>query len=451
MAFPFAAVTDSSGNLYISDSKNNRVRIVAPGGTISTVAGNGWTGTAQGDGGPASTASVYLPQGLAVDVAGNLYIADTLNNRIRRVSAADGTISTVAGTGTAGKSGDGGLATSAQLNNPWAVAVDAAGDLFIADYLNSRIREVTPNGIINTIAGGTGIGYTGDNVNIPATNAKLNFPTGVTVDSSGHVYIADSGNNVIRMLTPQAPGVTSGGVVSAAAFGGFSSVAPGSWIEIYGSNLSVGSRSWNTGDFSGATAPTSLDGTSVTIGGQAAFIDYISGGQVNVQVPSGVGSGSQPLVVKTPYGTSATYTVNVNTVQPGLLAPASFNIGGTQYAAALFDDGKTYVLPTGAIAGVTSRPAKAGDTITVYGVGFGPVSPTTPAGQIAQQKNNLTTAVQFSFGQTPAQATYSGLEPTAVGLYQFNLVVPAVIAGRTPLTFTLGGSSGTQTLYVATQ
>lgn len=447
MAFPFAVVTDSYGNLYISDSKNNRVRMVA-NGNISLFAGNGWSGTAQGDGGQAAVASLYEPYGLAVDAAGNLYIADSANNRVRRV-AANGIISTVAGNGTAGVSGDGGPATSAELNRPFAVAVDAGGNLFIADYNNWRIREVTPNGIITTIAGGTGVGYTGDG--FIATNAKLNFPTGVAVDSSGHVYIADSSNNVIRMLTPMAPSVPGGSIASAGAFGGFQSAAPGSWIEIYGSNLSADSRSWSTADFSGSTAPAALDGTSVTIGGQAAFVYYISGGQIDVQVPSGVASGPQPVVVKTPFGNSSSYTLTVNSVQPGLLAPPNFKIAGTQYVTAQFSDG-TYVLPTGAIAGYTSRPAKAGDIITIYGIGFGPVSPATPAGQIAPANTILATPVQFTFGQSPATANYSGLAPNAVGLYQFNLVVPAVTpGGKTALTFTLGGTAGTQTLFVATQ
>lgn len=142
------------------------------------------------------------------------------------------------------------------------------------------------------------------------------------------------------------PSIKPGGVVSASSFGQFKSIAPGSWIEIFGSNLSTNSRSWTGADFSGVNAPTSLDGTKVTVGGQAAFIDYISPGQVNAQVPSNVGTGPQPIVVTTAAGASAPYSITVNSVQPGLLALPSFSFGGKQNVVALFPTGRpTFFLP----------------------------------------------------------------------------------------------------------
>ena len=264
--------------------------MVTPDGNINAYIGTGWTVTGC-DNGPAVNITVQKPLGLATDSAGNVYIADSQNDCIRMVTPG-GQIMTVAGTGTAGVSGDGGPATSAKLNRPFSQAVDGSGDIFIADYNNSRIRMVTPDGTINTIAGGTGVGYTGDNTGIVATNARLNQPSSVVLDNAGHIYIADFANNVVRMLTPTGPSVASGGVISAQAFGAFPTVAPGSWIEIYGSNLSIDRRSWGSADFQGNTGPTSLDGTTVTIGGQAAYVDFISGGQINVQVPSGVPSGN---------------------------------------------------------------------------------------------------------------------------------------------------------------
>ena len=214
----------------------------------------------------------------------------------------------------------------------------------------------------------------------------------------------------------------------------------------------LSSRSWTGGDFSGVNAPTSLDGTKVTIGGQFAFIDYISPTQVNAQVPSNVGTGSQPVIVTTTAGSSAASTITVNTAQPGLLAPSSFIVGGKLYVVAVFNDGATFVLPPGAIAGVPSRRAKAGDSITLYGVGFGAVTPNTPAGQVVQQTNTLAAQLHFLLGQTEAMVSYDGLAPNAVGLYQFNVTVPNVAASDTvPLTFTLGGVAGTQTLYIAVQ
>ena len=450
---PFGLATDSSGNLYIADSANHRIRVVAPTGTVSTVAGDGNyrtppVGAFAGDGGAATGAALNSPYGICLDSSGNLYIADSGNHRIRKVDT-NGIITTVAGTGTAGVAGDGGPALKAQLNRPWDVKVDSAGDLFIADYNNSRIRMVTPDGVIKTIAGGTGTGYTGDG--FIATNAQLNEPTGIAIDTNGNIYIADSANYVIRELTPVAPSLNSNGVISAAAFGGFASIAPGSWIEIYGANLAGDLRSWNSGDFKGVNAPASLDGTSVTIGGQAAFIDFISGGQIDAQVPSNVPAGSQPLVVTTATGSTAAYTITVNATQPGMLAPPSFNINGTQYVVAQFPDG-TYVLPPNAISGVNSRRANPGDTLTIYGIGFGPVTPNIPAGQIVQQTNQLVTPPQILFGQTPGTVTFAGLVQGNVGLYQFNVVVPNVTAGdKVPVTFTLGGVSGSQTLFTAVQ
>jgi len=446
--YPLGLAIDSSGDLYIADSFNHRIRIVTPDGNINTYAGLSPTGGYSGDGGPATNANLNRPFGICVDAAGNLYIADSSNNRIRKVTPG-GTISTVAGTGTAGSAGDGGPATKAQLNRPYDVKVDSAGDLYIADYGNSRIRMVTPDGIIHTIAGGSGPGYTGDGG--AAVGAEINQPTGIALAANGTIYIADSANNVIRLLTPTAPSVSAGGVVSAGAFGGFSAIAPGSWIEIYGTNLSVDSRQWSTSDFQGNNAPTSLDGTSVSIGGQNAFVDYISGGQVNAQVPSGAAAGTQTLTVKTANGTSAAYSVTVNSTEPGMLAPPSFNIGGTQYLVAQFTD-NTYVLPPGAIAGVASRRAKAGDTITIYGVGFGAVNPNIPAGQIVTVTNFLVVAPQILFGSTPATVQYAGLASGYVGLYQFNVVVPSVTASdKVPVSFTLGGVPGTQTFYTAVQ
>jgi len=441
---PFGLAIDSAGDVYISDSANNRVRRVTPDGTINTFAGNGSAGYS-GDGGPALSASLNAPCGIALDSSGNLYIADSSNDRIRKV-APNGTITTVAGNGTAGFSGDGGLATSAQLNRPFGVAVDAGGDLFIVDYLNSRIRQVTASGVINTVAGHTGFGYSGDGS--AATSALMNFPSGLALDPSGLVYIADADNNVIRLLTPTAPAVS--GAISADQFGAFTSAAPGSWIEIYGTNLAADARSWTLADFSSETAPAALDGTSVTIGGQSAYVAYISGSQVNVQVPN-VAPGTQQIAVKNAGGTGANYAFTVNAAQPGLFAPPSFKINGTQYVVALFADG-TYVLPPGAIPGITSRRANPGDIITFYGTGFGPVTPQFLPGQVVQQNNTLTSAFQVFFGQTQATVRYAGLASDYVGLYQINVVVPNISASdAVPLTFTLNGTGGAQTLFTAAQ
>lgn len=245
---------------------------------------------------------------------------------------------------------------------------------------------------------------------------------------------------------------TSQGVISASGYGGFAAVAPGTWIEIYGTNLAnVNSQTWASSDFNGNAAPTALAGTSVTIGGQAAFIDYVSPGQVNAQVPSTVTTGSQPVIVSTPGGTSVAYAVTVNTTEPGLLAPSVFNLSAGQYVAALFPDNVTYVLPPGSVSGVTSARAKPGDTIILYGIGFGTVTPNIPAGQIVSESNSLNGKFSVSFGGVPATVSFSGaLVSGYLGLYQFNVVVPNVPASDTvPLTFSLGGTNGTQNLIIS--
>ncbi len=186
---------DSAGNLYIADSNNERIRKVS-NGVITTVAGNGSAGFS-GDSGPATSAALAYPLCVSVDSAGNLYIGDSGNGRIRKVS--NGVITTVAGGGTGGFSGDG-PATSAQFSDIRGIAVDSAGNLYIVDSPGS-IRKVS-NGVITTVAGnGTSWGFSGDNG--PGDSALLNAARGIAVDSAGNVYIADMNNNRIRVLTQQ--------------------------------------------------------------------------------------------------------------------------------------------------------------------------------------------------------------------------------------------------------
>jgi sugar lactone lactonase YvrE len=194
--YPSGVAFDASGNLYIADNDNNRIRKVDTNGIITTVAGNGQNGYS-GDGGAATNASLEGPFGVACDTSGNLFIADLFNNRIRKVDT-NGIITTVAGNGGAGYSGDGGAATNASLYYPEGVAVDTMGNLYIADYQNSRIRKVNTNGIITTVAGKIGFGYSGDGG--AATNATLYLPTAVAFDASGNLYIADADNERIRKV-----------------------------------------------------------------------------------------------------------------------------------------------------------------------------------------------------------------------------------------------------------
>jgi uncharacterized protein (TIGR03437 family) len=485
---------DSSGNLYIADPDNYVIRKVS-GTTITTFAGSNALGAGgTGDHGLATSAQLSKPTGLALDAAGNLYIADTGNSRIRMVAASNSYITTlstgsavlsspkgvavdaagrvyiadtdncrilkvtpsgsititttVAGSdsGACGYSGDGGPAASALLDHPSGVALDAAGNLYIADTFNQRIRRVSAaTGTITTLAGNRFSGYTGDGGS--SASAELSFPLAVLVDPHGNIYVSDTQNSVIRLMTAAPPAIN--GVITSSGFGGFTSIAPGAFIEIYGSNLAADSLNWGS-SFNGVNAPTLLAGTTVTIGGQPAFIAYASPGQVNALVPSNVGTGQQQITVTTAIGTSNSYTITVNPTAAGLLAPGYLNIGGVQYVGALFPDYQTFVAPPGAIPGYTSRRARPGDVIVIYGIGFGPVNPNIPAGQVVPGNTALTLPFQIFFG--PAQATlqYSGLAPSLVGVYQFNVVVPNIPpSDAVPVTFTLGGVNGAQTLYTS--
>jgi len=209
--YPHGVAVDASGNIYIADTNNYVIRkVTASTGDISTVAGNGTSGYS-GDGAAATSAELGTPRGLALDSSGNIYIGDTFYNVVRKVTVSTGYISTVAGNGSSGYTGDGGLATSATLNNPSYLALDASGNLFISDLYNYVVREVS-GGYINTVAGGGTpcIGksdFLGDGC--AATNAELAEPEGIALDSYGNLYIADCGAQTVREVV-KSTGAISG-------------------------------------------------------------------------------------------------------------------------------------------------------------------------------------------------------------------------------------------------
>ncbi len=245
LAGPLGLTIDTAGNLYIADTGNHRIRkVAAVTGIISTVAGNGSTpdgvrGGFSGDGGPATSAALYDPYGVTLDAEGNLYIADTLNNRIRKVSAQNGVIATVAGNGSEEFSGDGGPATTAGLGGPSAVAVDSAGNLYIADQYNHRIRKVqAETGTITTVAGSFPPGDRGDGG--PATAAGLAQPRGVALDSAGNFYIAElSGSRIRKVVSGIITSVAGNGSTEFSGDGGAAtaaglSVPPGLTVDSQG-------------------------------------------------------------------------------------------------------------------------------------------------------------------------------------------------------------------------
>jgi hypothetical protein len=246
---PGPVAVDTAGNVYFIDQGNAfRIRkITAATGIITTIAGNGTLGYT-GDGGPATAAEFWEPLGIAVDTAGNVYIGDTGNNRIRKITASTGIVTTIAGSGysggiTGGFSGDGGLATSAALNGPAGIALDAAGNIFVVDG-QSRVRKITAStGIITTVAGNGTFGYSGDGG--PATAAAFNQPYYLALDAAGNIYVADSRNSCIRKITASTGVITTvagnttfgysgdGGPATAASFDVITSLASTAAGDLY--------------------------------------------------------------------------------------------------------------------------------------------------------------------------------------------------------------------------
>lgn len=403
---------DSAGNLYIADSGNNRIRKVS-NGVITTVAGNGTCGFS-GDNGPATNAQLCNPLSVAVDSAGNLYIEDS--GRIRKVS--NGVITTVAGIGFgSGPSDDNGPAVSTGLGDPRGIAVDSAGNLYIADYY---IRKVS-NGVMTSVAGNGTAGFSGDNG--PGTSAELNNPRGIAVDSAGNVYIADTFNNRIRVLTPAASGPTASSpaitAVTNAASGLGGPIAPGEIVVLYGSGLgpaqTTSARVGGDGLYD-----TALAGTRVQFDGIAAPMLYTSATQVAAIVPYEVTGASAQVTVTYQGQTSASVTAALADSAPGLFTSGSTGQG---QAAAVNQNGSI---------NSASTPAPIGGIISLFATGEGQSSPTGVDGKPATAPFPtpvLGVSVTIG-GVTVNDLQFAGGAPGEVaGMLQINVAIPA---GVTP-------------------
>ena len=437
---PHSVAVDDSGNLYIADSGNNRIRLVSAGGNIQTFAGNGLP-TFAGDGGPAAKASLSTPNFVLLDHSGNLFIADTGAHRIRKV-APDGIIHTIGGNGTVGFAGDGGPATAAQFSTPQSLAIDATGNLYIADDPVDTIRKINPEGIVTTFAGIPGKqGNGGDGG--PANQALLNVPFGVAVDAAGNVWIADTGNAEIRVVTPDGlintvsnmPAValapdTNGnmyvasnllqgrlgylytGALSFPPFAPFvpwiriqnasgtsgGAVAPGMITAIYGGDLGPQQGVIAAPDSTG-TYGNSLGGVQVFFNDVAAPILYAQASQINVIVPFEV-AGVNTVNIHVEYNgmSSNTNTLPVTAAFPGIFEV--LNPDGTQ---------------NGPLPG---EPATQGSVLEVLATGGGQTKPAGVDGAF------INTPLPILLAQVQASIQYpTGPHQTAV------LPAPVVYAG----------------------
>jgi trimeric autotransporter adhesin len=355
--------------VYIADTGNQRIRELLPNGTITTVAGNGTQGAA-GDGGAATAAELSLPTGVTLDSTGNLYITDQGNNRVRLVST-NGTISTFAGAATYAL-GDGGLATAAQLSAPSSVAVDASGNVYIADTGHNRIRVVSGGSAGNTIdtLAGTGVCcYSGDGG--PATAAQLNAPWGLLLDASGRLYVADSGNNSVRLIqTAPSGGLPTISAITNGASNQTGAVADGEIVVIYGSGLGPAQIVAAPG---GAQSPQQLDGVTVLVNGTPASLIYVSAGQLSAIIPNGIAGANAQVVVQYQSLSSAPTAVPLTVASPALFTA---NSSGSGQALAVNSDGSSngasHPAPQGSVLtlfvnGVVSQFLAGALSVTIEG------------------------------------------------------------------------------------
>ncbi len=432
-----ASIMFAGGNLYIADSSNHDIRRVGADGTISTVAGNGVKGFS-GDGGPATSASLATPLGMAMDSFGNLYFADADNNRVRRIGPG-GVITTVAGNGAGQFAGDQGLAVNASLNIPEDVAFDAAGNLFVADAGNNRVREVDGAGIITTFAGSAQNGFSGDGG--PATQAMLNFPWGLTTNAAGIVYIADRVNNRVRTVSAGGgtglPAIADGSTVNGASF--VNIIAPGAIVSISGTNLAGASLSATS-----VPLPTVLGETSVTFNGAAVPLFFVSSGRIIAQAPFSLpASGAVSIQVARGGNSSASRTATVAAVSPGI-----FVIDQSSGAGAVLH-ARDYSLVS------ANSPARPGESLLIYCTGLGPLRVSVGSGNRAPNAPPLAETLYLptvTIAGLPASVTFSGLAPGLVGMYQITVQAPAGMpSGSQAVQITTGGAVSNIATIVASQ
>jgi uncharacterized protein (TIGR03437 family) len=408
---PRGVAVDEAGNVYIADSGNHRLRRVSPEGEIVTVGGSGVRGYS-GDYGLATEALFDTPAGLAVDERGSLYVADRGNHRIRKIRS-DGFVFPVAGNGLPGFGGDGGEALQASLNEPADVAVDEDGSVWIADTSNHRIRRVRPDGVIVTEAGAGQGSFGGDGGD--ARYATLNFPSGIAA-KRGAVYVADLQNSRIRRLSRiQAPPVTDPvgecTLVHGATFEE-GAVAPGQIATVFGSAIGPKEAVFARLSASG-TLSAELGGAEVHFDGVPAPLFYAGGEQINLQVPSSVRPGADATVeVRLNGAPVCRSSVPVAESAPGLFTLA----GSPGRVVALNEDGSL---------NSEYQPAEKGSVMILYATGEGATNPPTADGAPASHPLPLPILpVNVRISGFPVEILYAGTAPGFAGLMQINIRLP---------------------------
>jgi uncharacterized protein (TIGR03437 family) len=432
MNVPFTMQLDSKGNLYFVDYQNHRIREITTDGNINTIAGSGNGATvAEADGSLAPSTNM-TPGYIALGPDGTLYYSDDGNPnagvpRVRKIDPKTNMVTTVAGNGTRAYAGDGGPATKASFVTADGIALDSAGDIYIADWGNARIRKVSADGTIATYAGTGSGGYTGDGG--PALSATFNGPTGLYSDSLNNIYVADLNNMRIRKIS-SVPTVSMSGVVNGASFVS-GALVPGEIATVFGTNLT-----FSNGINLAASLPlaTNLLNVQVMVNGTAApifAVDNVNGQQqINFQVPYEIAGLSSATVQVIDNGAAGnTVTVPVVTAQPGVF---TYTVGNTTFGAILHAN---YALAN------TSSPATANETVLIYCTGLGVVTPSATDGAAAVGASQTMAAPTVTMGGVQSQISYSGLAPGFVGLYQINAVVPmGVPSGNQPVIITINGT-----------
>ncbi|OJJ23432.1 hypothetical protein BKI52_03465 [marine bacterium AO1-C] len=437
LSTPQDMVIDATGNLYILDYSNRRIRKVSTSGTITTIVGTGVSGYS-GDGGQASTAQITIPTGLAIDGSNNLYFTDVNNHRVRKINLNTGIISTVAGTGVSGYSGDGGPATSAQISSPGGIAVDAAGNIYFGDFSLAGVRKIdATTGNISTIAGKGIRGYSGDGG--LGTSATFDYIRGMAVDASGNIYVSDFHASTVRKLTPASEinlkqsttSIASGG---SQVFGTTTFNTPKT-ISFTIENTGIGAMNISEVSISGGFSITNgLPLTNIAAGSNASIT-------VAMDVSS-VGAKTGTLTIKSNDPDEATYTVSLS----GTVNKADQTITFGALSAKTFGDANFNLNATGGASGNaitytssnTSVATISGNTVTIVGAG----NTTITASQTGNTNYNAATNVDQSLTVNKADQsiTFGALSAKTFGDANFNLNATGGASGNT-VTYTSSNTS----------